>query len=113
MAEQLTTEGGAEELLPPKDKPSVHYLTSDAFDGAAGLMATEEQRRKLVRRLFPEGEYEWHEEESILWNWINAHADRYFDGDYNSARRMVNDAADPIFGGKGYREISKFIWVIA
>lgn len=105
MAEQLTTDGGAEELVAPKPRPGVRYLRDAPFD------APKEQRITIVRKLFPD--YEWHDDKSVLWNWVNAHADLYFDGDYNLARRMINDISDPIFGSKNHAQISRFIWFIS
>ncbi len=117
MAEQLTTDGGSEaiqelEFLNRLDtrKPAVHYKRGgvDVFP-----MLGEADRKKMVRDLFPESEYAWHDDQSILWNWIQAHADRYFEGDYKQAQRMVNDASDPIFGGPNAKDISRFIWTVA
>jgi alpha-amylase/alpha-mannosidase (GH57 family) len=112
MAEQLNLEGGAEELAPPTKqlKPGVHY---GRFRGdSLPPMVSEETRRAAVVIIFG-SEYSWHEDESVLWNWINAHADRYFEGDYNQARRMINDASDPIWGGANYKAIAQFIWYLA
>lgn len=112
--EQLTTDGGAEELVAPVPKPGIRYKRfPESASTVAITMATPGQRRTAVLDLFPEYAASWNEDESILWNWINAHAVTYFDGKYRMARQMVNDASDHIYGGKNAAAIAKFIWYLA
>ena len=107
---QLTTDGGSEPMEAPKPKnpqPGVHYLRVPPMQ-----MWSDERKREAVLRLFPEYSDQWNADQSALWNWIRAHAERY-DIDHETARRMLADAGDPIWGTPNHEAISSFVWAIA
>jgi hypothetical protein len=74
-------------------------------------MSPDEKKRGQVLRHYPEYEEHWNDDESALWNWIDAVA-RDNEVDHNDAKHAIADAGDPIFGGGG-RSLSAWIWFLA
>ena len=74
-------------------------------------MSTAEQRREQVLRHYPDYLDQWKDDESILWNWIDAVAQDN-EVDHNVAKQAIADAADPIFGN-GKAGFHAWLWFLA
>lgn len=78
----------------------------------AGIMDGEDARKRAVLALYPEYADKWQPEHSVLWNWIHAVAED--NGvTHDDAKRTINKAYDPIFGGEDAADIGRFIFYIA